>query len=186
MEQIKNTSNRIIIAIDGPCASGKSTLAKHLQKEVNAMVFRMDDFFLSEDKKTKERLNEIGGNVDYERFQKEVLNQLQNDYIEYRRFNCKIQDFEQPEIVSLPQVIVVEGSYSLHKELRDYYDIKILLKVNPTLQLKRLEERNPKLLNRFINEWIPLENRYFEHEKLEEIVDYIIDPLVDFDMEIQL
>ena len=150
----------------------------------DAVVFRMDDFFLSEAQKTEERLNEIGGNVDYERFQEEVLEQLSNKTIKYKKFNCKIQDFEQPITLDVPHIVIVEGSYSLHKRLRNYYDIKILLKVDSNLQLERLEKRNPMLLQRFIKEWIPLENKYFNHEKLEEIVDYIIDPMIAFDIEI--
>jgi len=174
MDRIKNSKGRIIIAIDGPCASGKSTLAQELAITFNGYVFHMDDFFLSETQKTKERLSEIGGNVDYERFLNEVLSNLRNDALTFKKFNCNIQDFEENLTIKLPRVIIVEGSYAMHPKLRDYYDIKVFLKINPKEQLARLKKRNPKLLNRFIDEWIPLENIYFTTEKIEKMSDIVI------------
>lgn len=63
----------IVIAIDGPCAAGKSTLAKKLAEEIDGQVVHMDDFFLPGRLRTPARLREPGGNVHYERFQEEVL-----------------------------------------------------------------------------------------------------------------
>ena len=36
----------LLVAIDGRCASGKSTLAKDLQKQLDCNVIHMDDFYL--------------------------------------------------------------------------------------------------------------------------------------------
>ena len=60
------------IAIDGNCASGKSTLGECLRQIYDANLFHMDDYFLPFARKTPERLAEPGGNVDYERFWAEV------------------------------------------------------------------------------------------------------------------
>ena len=60
------------VAIDGPCASGKSTLGALLRGVYGANLFHMDDYFLPFARKTPERLAEPGGNVDYERFFAEV------------------------------------------------------------------------------------------------------------------
>jgi len=166
---------RDLIAIDGPCASGKSTYATELKNKFNATLFHMDDYFVPKEMKTQQRLKEIGGNVHYERFKNEILSNIIKEEITYQKFNCQLNALEEKNVVKLSDVIIVEGSYALHKELRDYYDIKILLKVDKNEQIKRLTERNPKLIDRFVNEWIPLENIYFEEEKLNEIVDYIID-----------
>lgn len=53
-------------------AAGKSTLALLLSEQPDATIFHMDDFYLQGRQRTYERLNEVGGNVDYERFAKEV------------------------------------------------------------------------------------------------------------------
>ena len=72
----KNTKHPFLIAIDGMCGSGKTTLANYLAKELNASLFHMDDFFLQPHQRTPERLADPGGNVDYERFKAEVLNHV--------------------------------------------------------------------------------------------------------------
>ena len=37
---------RVLVAIDGRCAAGKTTLAASLQAQLGCNVFHMDDFFL--------------------------------------------------------------------------------------------------------------------------------------------
>ena len=44
--------SRVIVAIDGMAASGKTTLAECLRKEFDAEVVHMDDFFLKDYQKT--------------------------------------------------------------------------------------------------------------------------------------
>lgn len=165
--------NRVIVAIDGPCASGKTTYADKLAKEFNGIVFHMDDYFLPKELKTKERFSEIGGNVHHERLEEEILKHIEEDTVTYQKYNCRIESFEETLTVLLPKVIIVEGSYSLRSNLRPYYDIKILLEIDSQEQLLRLEKRNKQLLERFVKEWIPLENKYFEEERLFEVSDYI-------------
>ena len=67
---------RVLVAIDGRCAAGKTTLAASLQAQLGCNVFHMDDFFLRPEQRTPERLHQPGGNVDFERFLTEVLRPL--------------------------------------------------------------------------------------------------------------
>ena len=61
----------------------------------------MDDFFLQPYQRTADRLSQIGGNVDYERFKKEILDHLNDrEGLEYQiywdlRFFCEIDPAEQ-------------------------------------------------------------------------------------------
>lgn len=70
-EKLRN-KQPLIIAIDGRSASGKTTLAKELNELFLSEVIHMDDFFLQPEQRTEERLSEVGGNVDRERFLREV------------------------------------------------------------------------------------------------------------------
>ena len=63
----------VLLAIDGRCGSGKTTLAGMIAQRYRAEVIHMDDFFLQKDQRTPERLAEPGGNVDRERFRQEVI-----------------------------------------------------------------------------------------------------------------
>ena len=56
-----NEKDRILIAIDGSCTAGKSTLASLLARDLDCNLFHMDDFFLREEQRTEERLAQHPG-----------------------------------------------------------------------------------------------------------------------------
>ena len=156
-------SDARIIAIDGNCASGKTTVAAALADHFHATVFRMDDFFLRPEQRTPERRAEIGGNVDRERFLEEVLLPLKAHHpVCYRRFDCRTMSLCPPVTVDPAERIIVEGSYALHPLLRPHYDLKILLTVDPAVQRERILLReSAERAETFFSLWLPLENRYF-------------------------
>ena len=79
-----------VIAIDGPCASGKTTLAKKLADEIGAQVIHIDDFFLPVKKRTADSLNTIGGNIDATRFADEISRGISlKTPTEYGIYSCK-------------------------------------------------------------------------------------------------
>ena len=175
-ERVQNSINnllaskeRITAAIDGPCASGKTTLAKKLSDIFDANVFHMDDFFLRPEQRTKERLSVPGGNVDYERFYDEVLSKLcDNKPFSYRPFCCKTMTLLKPVLVKPKRLNIVEGSYSMHEALRGFYDLTVFLDISPLEQKERILKRNPQNADMFFTKWIPLENMYFEECKIKE------------------
>ena len=173
LESLKNKKNPVIVAIDGMCASGKTTLSSLLSSVLSAPVYHMDDFFLPPIKRTKERLSEPGGNVDYERFRTDVLNPLLlGKPFTFRPFDCSVMALSEPVSCAPAPLSIVEGSYSCHPTLEKDYDFKIFLSVDPEAQLERIRARNgEKMLQCFKNEWIPMENRYFEAFSIREKAD---------------
>lgn len=164
------------VAIDGPCAFGKTVFAASLHERFGGNVLHMDDFFLRPEQRTPERFAEPGGNVDRERFEAEVLKPLAaGKAVRYRPWDCHTGDFATSRSVEPAALTVVEGSYSMHPALRGYYDLTMCLIVDPSERLRRLEARNPRMLQRFIDEWIPLENRYFESTNTQGSADLLVD-----------
>lgn len=152
----------MLIAIDGRCAAGKTTLAAHLQGLWDCNMFHMDDFFLRPSQRTPERLREPGGNVDYERFLGEVLVPLRKgEPFAYRPYDCKTQALKGPVPVQSKSVNFIEGSYSCHPALWDNYDLHIFLTLEPDEQLRRIALRNGADMPMFQEKWIPLEECYF-------------------------
>ena len=152
----------VIIAIDGSAASGKSTLAEQLVQLYDCNLFHMDDFFLRPEQRTPERFAEVGGNVDYERFQEEVLLPLKSgNSFSYRPFDCSTFTLAAPVTVAPKKLNIIEGTYSHHPYFGNPYDLKILLTVDKETQRQRILERPAFLHKRFFEEWIPMENRYF-------------------------
>ena len=163
IRQLLSEKETIIVAIDGNCTSGKTTLAKQLAANYDCNVFHMDDFFLRPEQRTPERFSETGGNVDYERFWEEVLIPLKSGKpFSYRPFDCGTFQLTDPVSVMPKKLNIIEGTYSLHPYFRDVYDLKIRLTISPELQRQRILERPEFLHQRFFEEWIPMENRYFE------------------------
>ncbi len=176
VERLLTEGRCAFVAIDGPCASGKTVFAASLHERFGGNVLHMDDFFLRPEQRTPERFAEPGGNVDRERFEAEVLKPLAaGKAVRYRPWDCHTGDFATSRSVEPAALTVVEGSYSMHPALRGYYDLTMCLIVDPSERLRRLEARNPRMLQRFIDEWIPLENRYFESTNTQGSADLLVD-----------
>lgn len=134
---------RVLVAIDGRCAAGKTTLAASLQAQLACNVFHMDDFFLRPEQRTPERLRQPGGNVDFERFLTEVLRPLRDGApVTYRPYDCRTQQLCAPVHAEARPVNLIEGSYSCHPALWDLYDLHVFLSVGPEEQHRRIAARN--------------------------------------------
>ena len=168
--------SRVIAAIDGNSAAGKSTLAARLKGVRDANVIHMDDFFLRPEQRSPERLAESGGNIDYERFAAEVITPLKaGKPFAYRPYDCQRGELSEPVTVTPKPLTIVEGVYSLHPRFFEAYDVTVFLSLDETEQRARLAERSPRLLDRFINEWIPMERAYFDAFKIAEKCDFVFD-----------
>lgn len=154
---------RMIIAIDGVCASGKTTLAESISKKADCNIFRTDDFYLRPCQRTPKRYSEAGGNIDYERFTDEIVkNILSGADFSYRPFSCKTMDFSEEIPVRNKKINIIEGTYSLHPYFGNIYDLRIFLLTSRENQLERIKARNgEEALEMFKNKWIPLEEIYF-------------------------
>lgn len=162
INQIKDKET-CLIAIDGRCASGKTTLAFQLQEHLNCDVIHIDDFFMPIQKRSENFMNIIGGNIEQDRFIKEIIYPLQkHEKITYKKFDCQRQSYvDQIEILN-SKVIIVEGTYSFLL-VQGMIDISIFLTIDSTLQKERIIKRNgEERWKSFEDTWIPLEERYFE------------------------
>lgn len=168
--KLRSLKRPVLIAIDGRCASGKTTLASALQKELGCTVFHMDSFFLRPEQRTVERLSKAGENVDHERFLEEVLMPLKKGEktVIYRPFDCTDMRLSEAVQVNIGDICVIEGSYSCHSELWEYYDLRVFLDVDKDEQIRRIIRRNGEdRVGDFREKWIPLEEKYFSEYDIE-------------------
>ena len=156
------TKTPFLVAIEGRCASGKTTLAAELARRLDASLIHMDDFFLRPEQRTPARLAIPGENIDHERFLAEVLLPLRaGKPFAYRPFSCRSQTLTAPVTVKPGPIAIVEGSYSCHPALRKHYDLRLFLTVDPEEQMRRLYARDGDYAEVFRDRWIPLEELYF-------------------------
>ena len=172
IDRYLSRKEQVIIAIDGSCTAGKTTLATALAEAYDCNVFHMDDFFLRPEQRTEARFSQAGGNVDYERFYEEVLLPLKSGLpFSYRPFSCSSMTLTEPLEVVPKKLTIVEGTYSHHPYFQDPYDIRIFLTISPELRYSRILERPAFLHQRFFDLWIPMEQEYFRTFSIAEHAD---------------
>lgn len=176
IDQLTREKPFVRVSIDGRCAAGKSTLGALLQRVYGANLLHMDDYFLPIERKTPERMAEPGGNVDHERAFSEIFSQSAGSTILFRPFDCRTQTLGAPVRVEPKPLTVVEGSYALHPTLRNDCDLKVFLDIDAERQSARILARNGSEMHaRFVNEWIPLENAYFDALSIRDQADLTFD-----------
>lgn len=173
IQNLKSEKSPFLLAIDGRCASGKTTLALQIKERIDCNVIHMDHFFLRPEQRTEERLAQPGGNIDWERFLDEVLVPLgQNKSFVYRPYDCHKQALSNPIQIEPRSITLLEGAYSCHPQLFDKYNYHVFISVDPDEQLRRIRARNG--LNAawiFKEKWIPLEEKYFSAFNIEKRCD---------------
>lgn len=172
IEELKKEKEYLLVALDGRCGAGKTTLADLLKESIACNVIHTDSFFLRPEQRTEERLQSPGGNVDYERILEEVIKPWhKNKTFSYRPFSCTTKMLEESVMVLPQPVTLIEGAYSCHPSLIDNYDLKIFLDIDTETQRKRVQERNGENASMFYEKWIPMEEKYLKEFSVKENCD---------------
>ena len=160
----KERKKRILVAIDGPCASGKTTLALALAGAFGAGVVHTDDFVIPHWMKTPDRLQIPGGNLEDERLIGEVLEPWKKGESGiYRRYDCHDGRYVPAGQIPGGDVFILEGSYALLPSVRRYADVPLFVTAPLDVREERLKKRESQgSFKRFMDLWIPLENAYFD------------------------
>ena len=113
-----------VVAIDGRCGSGKTSLAELIRQLIPCNVVHMDDFYLPPDLRAENWTEIPGGNMDFARFLREVLIPAEaGEPVCYRPFDCQSGTLGVPAALPPRSLTVVEGSYSQHPLLSARYDL---------------------------------------------------------------
>ena len=167
----------VAVAIEGNSGAGKSDLAGRIAGRYDCNVIHMDDFFLQPYQRTEERFRQAGGNIDYERFRREVADHLKGDgEFQYQIYDCSQAALSDTVRVAPKKLNIIEGVYSMHPLWQDIFDLRIFLTIDPHIQKERILRRNGAMMwKRFQEEWIPLESKYFETYRIADQCDLVID-----------
>jgi len=174
--QMLSSHNRpVVVAVDGGSGAGKSTLAFLIQRELDAALIPLDDFFSADipdhqwDGFTvEEKLKHV---FDWDRLRDQVIVPLLcGKTALWRAFDFEsglrvdgtygMQDeLKQREPAD---AILIEGAYSAGPELADLVDLTILVEVPVEKRHARLETREEKeSLERWHQIWDEVESHYF-------------------------
>ena len=170
LESIQEKINRYIlshpekkhcIVIDGDSAAGKSTLGKELAQIFNANLVSMDSFYLP----FNQRKDCSWCHMDFERLKHSVLDPFkQGQDLHYVTYNPHDDCVTMNHTLPANRLLILEGSYSFHPQLRPYVDVSIALFLDEDTQRSRIINRSSLSdYERFKAIWIPKEKAY-QHE----------------------
>ena len=138
-----------LIAIDGRSGPGKSFLANKLKEVIpNVTIVSLDEFDLYE------------GEISIQKVINRVINPLKRDQGH--------------------NIVIIEGIFSLNSKLESHYDLKIWVDCPAQIGYKRGLQRDKDLngidnSEKWVNYWLPKEEKYIQTEKPQKRADYIID-----------
>ncbi len=176
ISELLRSEGPVIVAVDGRCGSGKTSLAKLVARVFPCNVFHMDDFYLPVEKRGKNWNTIPGGNMDLRRLRDEVLTSVKKGKeVHYRPYSCLRRKLGSVTVIPPQKLNIIEGSYSHHPELLGSYDLRIFLTCEKEEQERRLREREGVYFNEYEVWWIPMEEHYIESLDIEQEAEILVD-----------
>ncbi len=167
-----------LVAIDGPSAAGKSTLARQISERLGCPIIEGDDFYADIDDAERAELEAEEGYrhyFDWRRLRNEVLIPLSlGRPARYRPWDWSSGTGFGDEIKVKPgSVVIVEGIYMLRPQLLGYWDLMIWVDAPARLRHDRQLARNENSLE-WIERWTAAEKWYIKNLEPRKIADLVI------------
>jgi len=155
----------IVITIDGPAGSGKTTLAKELSSVLDSCyTIHMDDLYEGWDSTLNLKLTDK---------LKTILSCLMNENrIRFTPFDWLESKFGSQVDVAAPKYLMIEGVGSGQIAIRDFVSLSLWIEVFPDLGLERVIKRDGPSVAEFMPAFIVAQNAHFEKEDTRKSADY--------------
>ena len=167
----------LVLALDGRCGSGKTTLAGRLAQQFPASItLHTDDFYLPPAQRAPSWEHTPCANMDLARLRDEVLRPAyMGQAASYRPYSCREGTYQPMQELPAQPLVILEGSYSHHPLLAEYETIRVFITCSKEEQTRRLQAREGERYENFAARWIPLEEGYFAEYHIEEDADFVVD-----------
>ena len=177
VKQVAIGHPRAFVGIDGPGASGKSTLAEQLAAAMgDAYLVHVDDFYLPSSRR-HERLGEVGPSFELPRLTSQVIVPgADGQALSYQRYDWVEDRLAQWIDIPSGAPIVLEGVFCLAAQLRYAYTFKIWCRADPILRLSRgLARDGEEARPMWVDVWMPAETEYAVRQHPDRIADLVVD-----------
>lgn len=161
-------SNKLI-CIDGPAGSGKTTLAKNIQKLLNdSYVIHMDEIYEGWQNSLNENLISNVNNWI-------ILPMKNDDPIIYKKFDWHLNLRSESVVINKYKFIILEGVGAASLGIRDKSALNIWIEGRKEILLKRVLDRDGNQIEEEMQFWQIKEQEYFSKHDTKKHCDIWID-----------
>ena len=167
----------VLVALDGRCGSGKTTLSAQLAERFpQSITVHTDDFYLPPSRRVTGWESIPCANMDIQRLRDEVVAPARaGQAFSYRAYSCREGAYLPVQQLAAQPLVILEGSYSHHPILAGFYDLQVFVTCSKEEQARRLQAREGERYENFVRRWIPLEEAYFAQCRIEALADLLWD-----------
>jgi len=159
----------ILIAIDGPAGSGKTSLANQLSIQLNSVTtIHMDDLYNGWEDALTTTLNQH-----LEEWVINPLTQLQS--VRYQKFNWSTNEYGPAVEVRDIELLILEGVGAAQELIRQKADLTIWIEVGPQIGLARVLNRDGDQLLPYMLKWQERESAHFLMDQTKENCQIFVD-----------
>ena len=133
----------LVLALDGRCGSGKTTLANTLARQFPASItLHTDDFYLPPAQRIRGWEKTPCANMDLARLRDEALRPAyEGQPVQYRAYSCREGAYLPARELAAQPLVILEGSYSHHPLLTGCETLRVFLTCAKEEQTRRLQAR---------------------------------------------
>ncbi|RKU14674.1 uridine kinase [Candidatus Poribacteria bacterium] len=184
---LQHQSVCLLVAIDGPGGAGKSTLAQLLKEHLKTLgwlvaVVKHDDFYLPYSQRENQQVQVIGRDFDWERLRDQVLTPIrEGQSAHYQRYDWETDVLAEWRTISTSDAVLVEGVYTMRRELTHLYDLKIWVECPRAIRLARgIARDGEKARTLWEQDWMPKEDDYVKTHLPHESADLLMNGAVSY------
>ena len=155
----------VVITIDGPAGSGKTTLAKELaQADGSSYTVHMDDLYEGWAQTLTPKLTE--------KLLKLLAEVRDENLIRFTPFNWVENKMAAEMEHPAPRFLILEGVGSAQSAIREFVSLSLWIEVLPDIGLERVIARDGAGVAQFMPAFLLLQDAHFEKEASKKSADY--------------
>lgn len=169
LERKRPAQRPLLVCIDGPGGSGKSTIARGLAgASDDVQLVQVDDFYRPSSDRYEASVAErpIGADFDLDRLRTEVLLPLRSRLLaNYHVYDWTTDRVSLHTVAVTKPIVVVEGVYSFSMALSELFDFSLWVDCPRDVRLRRGLARDGEAARcRWEDDWMPGEEQYIQRE----------------------